>query len=118
MSGHLQDELAITAFVKKSASWRLSDRQSAKNKGSRGEPEILVSALALQADPFDGLYLSLPAFRNDKVGMNLSKESSDSLEAKGLLAGHECLQAPFENGGLGDSGERLKKAPEAAKNGR
>jgi hypothetical protein len=98
--GHLQNELAVTPLVKERASWWLSEREPAKDKRSRGEPEVLVNALALQPNAFDGLYLSLQAFRSDKVGMNLLKERSDSLEAKGLSVGHECLQPPFENSGF------------------
>jgi len=49
MSGHLENEIAVTSLVYQFTGRRLADRQPAQHKGSRTESHVLFSFLTLQA---------------------------------------------------------------------
>src|SRR5580658_9337378 len=57
MTGDLQQELSVAAFVQQhTIGWPL-DRQATKNKGSRGEAETLIGGISLQPHAFNGFQL-------------------------------------------------------------
>ena len=58
MTGDLQQELSVPAFVQQDTiGWSL-DRQATKNKGPGGEAEGLAGGISLQADALNGLGLT------------------------------------------------------------
>ncbi len=62
VSYDLQNELAIPTFVHQRPSSRPLDRESTHNEWSRGEPQIRVAALAVDADELNGFRLPVLPF--------------------------------------------------------
>ncbi len=58
MTGNLQHEVAVAAFIEHLFLRRLPDRQTAHDEWSRTEPDVLFSFLALQ--PHDTTAFGLP----------------------------------------------------------
>lgn len=58
MTGHLQQELSVSAFVQQDTiGWPL-DRQATKNKGPGSEPQGLAGGISLQPHALDGFGLA------------------------------------------------------------
>src|ERR1035438_5415288 len=58
MTGDLQQELSVSAFVQQDTIGWLLDRQAAKNKGPGGEAQGLAGGISLQPDALDGFGLT------------------------------------------------------------
>ena len=57
MTGDLQQELSVSAFVQQHTIGRPPDRQATKNEGPRGEAQGLGGGISLQADALNGFQL-------------------------------------------------------------
>ena len=58
MPGHLEHELSVPPFEEKLTCRRSADGQSAENKRSGAESEILLSLVPPYSDQFDSIELS------------------------------------------------------------
>jgi hypothetical protein len=58
MTGDLQQELSVPAFVEQDTSGGLLDGEATKDKGPGGETETLAGGISLQADALDGFGLT------------------------------------------------------------
>jgi len=64
MTSDLQQKLAVAALVQEGAFWRTLNGQSAKHKGTRGEPEVLRSVFPVQPYKLHCFGLTELPFRN------------------------------------------------------
>ncbi|MDQ2945572.1 MAG: hypothetical protein M3Y27_06460 [Acidobacteriota bacterium] len=89
VAGHLQDEFAVSTFVKEAtSSWSLHG-QSTENKRSRRESEVLARTFPVPANALDRFDLANPLPGNDRIGVDIGNERPDSLQ----LTGSEFRQA-------------------------
>ena len=80
MSGYLQDELTVPAFVEQAAlSWSLHG-QTAENERARGESKVLPGALAFQPDALDRFDFPESPLGNNQLGMSPGQQRPDPLE--------------------------------------
>ena len=74
VTGHLQQELAIAAFMQQDALRGSLHRQATQDEGARSKPQGLGSRIALQPNHRDGLCLAEPLFGNQQTSMVLTED--------------------------------------------
>ncbi|MGO4880100.1 MAG: hypothetical protein ACLP59_04685 [Bryobacteraceae bacterium] len=67
MTGDLQQELSVSAFMQQETIGRPLDRQATKYKGPGGEAQGLAGGISLQADALNGLGLTKPLLGDEDL---------------------------------------------------
>ena len=80
MSGHLQDELTVPAFVEQAALSWLLHWQTAENERARGESKVLPGVIAFQPDALDRFDFPESPLGNNQLGMSPGQQRPDPLE--------------------------------------
>ena len=84
MSGHLKDELPVSALMEKTSGGRSADREPAEHKRAGAETEILPVRLAVLADHLNRLDLSQPPFGDDEIRALAPKQIAGVSEVRVL----------------------------------
>ena len=76
VTGDLQNELPVPAFMEQAADRRPFHRQATKDERARREPDVLLFAFTVLANDLDRLDLAKTPFRNDQTGQPLPEQVS------------------------------------------